>query len=102
MTKFFLFILLWLGSLIASGVYVYENPEKIEIIKHYFKKNKNLIEYKKGGTYRVPGNSFIVELSEQISFTERTAFVIYEENIFKIYFQNGYLFKNLKTEISTI
>ena len=98
MTKFFLFILLWLGSLIASGVYVYENPEKIEIIKHYFKKNKNLIEYKKGSTYRVPGNSFIVELSEQISFTERTAFVIYEENIFKIYFQNGYLFKNLTSE----
>ena len=37
----FLFILIWLLSLIIVSIYTYENPEKIEIIKNYFKKDKD-------------------------------------------------------------
>ena len=38
--KKILFILSWLLSLIIISIYVNENPERIELIKDYFSKNK--------------------------------------------------------------
>ena len=102
MVKNFLFILIWLLSLIFISIYTYENPEKLETVKHYFNKyKKQETTSGKEETLRVPGNSFIVELYKEIAFTGKTAFIVHDENIsnfdknaLKIYFQDGYLFEN--------
>ena len=102
MVKSFLFILIWLLSLIFISIYTYENPEKLETAKHYFNKyKKQEITSGKEETLRVPGNSFIVELYKEIAFTGKTAFIVHDENIsnfdknaLKIYFQDGSIFEN--------
>ena len=106
MKKFFLFFLIWLLSIILASIYTYENPEKAEIIKNYFKKNKNPeVKIEKGDIQKVMANSFIVEFSKEVSFTGRTAFVVHENNItsfninsLEIYTQNGFLNKNNETK----
>ena len=35
--KKFLIILFWILSLIIVAVYVYENPERFDVLKYYFK-----------------------------------------------------------------
>ena len=108
MVKNFLLILIWLLSLIFISIYTYEHPEKLETLKHYFNKyTKQKItsekEAEKEKTLRVPGNSFVVELYKEIAFTEKTAFIVHNEDIsnfdknaLKIYFQDGSLFENNK------
>ena len=99
--KKFLFILLWIASLVFASVYTNENPEIVEKVKSYFKKDKYpSVKSQEGEILRTPGNSFIVEFTKKISLTEKTAFIIHDENILdfdenvlKIYFQNGYLYK---------
>ena len=106
MRIFFLIILAWVASLIVTSIYIFENPERIEILKNYFKDDKNVILGSEvGEILRTPANSFMVEFSKKISFSEKTAFIIHDENILnfdenvlKIYFQNGYLLKNSKLE----
>jgi len=91
-------------SLIFISIYTYENPEKLEIVKHYFNKyKKQETTSAKEETLRIPGNSFIVELYKEIAFTEKTAFIVHDENIsnfdknaLKIYFQDGSIFENSK------
>ena len=39
--KKFIFIILWVVSLIISIIWTYEHPEKIESLKDSFKKNKS-------------------------------------------------------------
>ena len=39
--KKFIFIILWVVSLIISIIWTYEHPEKIERLKDSFKKNKS-------------------------------------------------------------
>ena len=102
MVKIFLYILIWLLSLIFISIYTYENPERLETVEHYFNKyKKQETTSGKEETLRVPGNSFIVELYKEIAFTEKTAFIVHDENIsnfdknaLKIYFQDGSLFEN--------
>ena len=102
MVKNFLFILIWLLSLIFISIYTYENPERLETVEHYFNKyKKQETTSGKEGTLRVPGNSFIVELYKEIAFTGKTAFIVHDENIsnfdknaLKIYFQDGSIFEN--------
>tara|TARA_Y100000590_G_scaffold456313_1_gene606648 strand:- start:3950 stop:5197 length:1248 start_codon:yes stop_codon:yes gene_type:complete len=104
--KKFLFILIWIISLIFISTYVHENPEKIEALKKYFNKdNVPWVKSVEGEFRRAPGNSFIVEFSEVISLSEKTAFIMHDENILnfdklslKIYTQDGYLSKNLKNK----
>jgi len=104
--KKILFILSWLLSLIIISIYVHENPERIEIIKDYFSKNKEpVFKSRTGKILRSQGNSFHVEFLKVISLSERTAFIVHDENILdfdenslKIYTQNGYLANNLKFE----
>ena len=105
--KKLLLIFGWLFSLVAISLYVYENPEKIEIIKDYFNKNKTpeIILDDGGEIQRQPGNSFIIEFQKVVSLSEKTAFIVHDENIqdfdknsLKIYTQNGYVTNNLKFE----
>ena len=104
--KSFVIILIWILSLIIVAVYVYENPERIDVLKYYFKpKIQTDIKTEKGPIQKVPGNSFLVQFSKEIPLSERTAFIIHEENIknfnpdnLKIYTQNGNLLKNFKSE----
>ena len=102
--KKFLLVLIWLVSLLVISVYVHENPEKIESVKEYFNKDKvPWVKSKDGEIQRSPGNSFIVEFSKVLSLSDKTAFVVHDENSLnfdksslKIYTQNGYLSNNLK------
>ena len=60
-------ILIWLLSLIAISIYVNENPERIEIIKGYFSKDKiPILRAREGEIKRSPGNSFMVEFLKVI------------------------------------
>ena len=104
--KKLLFILIWLFSLIAISIYVNENPGKIEIIKDYFSKEKiPVLVLDDGEIQRQPGNSFLIEFQKVVSLSEKTAFIVHDENIqdfdensLKIYTQNGYVTNNLKFE----
>ena len=104
----FIFISVWLISLIIVSVGTYENPEMIDFIKENYNLQKYLpskVKVKKGPSQVSLGNSFAVELSQEIYFPQRTAFVIHDKNVLnfnqnslKIYFQNGYLLKKGKLE----
>ena len=101
-----LIILFWIVSLLVVTIWGYENPEKIEILKSFYKKNKVPdFEIKKIDAKKIIANSFSLELSQVISLSEKTAFIVYDdhnskfdENKLKIYTQNGYLINNLKSE----
>ena len=104
--KFFFIVVFWIISLIAASIYTYENPEKIDFVKYYFKTKENPeTKLEKGIEQTVIANSFNVKFSKEISFSNKTAFIIHEgddidfdKNLLKIYFQNGYLTENLKTK----
>ena len=105
MGKKILIILIWFLSLVIICIYTYQNPDKFELIKNYFSKTEKR-EIKFSGTpiLTMPGNSFIVGVSKEFSFTERTAFLIHDENVLnldanflKIYTQDGHLLENYKT-----
>ena len=104
--KKLLIFFVWILSLIFTIIYFHENPELVEKIKKYFKNDKNiLIAQQEGEIFRKPGNSFLVEISEVLSFSEKTAFVNHDEENLNfdtekliIYFQNGYYLKNSNIE----
>ena len=78
--KKFLIFFIWILSLIFAITYFHENPEIVVKIKKYFKNEKNIIiAQEEGEIYRKPGNSFLVEISEVLSFSEKTAFVIHDK-----------------------
>ena len=103
---FFIIFIFWILSLLLATIWGYENPEKIEIFKSFYKKNKKPeFEIVQSNTKKIRANSFHVELSQIISLSERTAFIVYEDNNpefdesrLQIYTQNGYLIRNLKSE----
>ena len=76
------------------------------VAKNYFNKDKTpWVLAEQGETQRTPGNYFIVEFSKVLSLSEKTAFIVHDENIrdfdkssLKIYTQNGYLTNKLKFE----
>ena len=105
--KNFLFLLVWLLSLIATSLYIYERPELIEGIKYYFTefKKPNIKKEVSSEVQKVLANAFAVEFSNIISLSEKTAFIVHDENILnfnedslRIYTQNGYLIKNFKSQ----
>ena len=107
MKKFTIVISLWIISLLFVTIWTYENPEKIEILKNYFKKNKNITAEIQNTqkSERLVANSFFVKISKIISFSEKTAFIVYPENKPKfdpknliIYSQNGFVMKDLKSK----
>ena len=104
--KKILIFFIWIISLIFTTIYFHENPEVVEKVKNFFKNEENIIiAQQEGEVFRKPGNSFLVEVSEVLSLSEKTAFVIHDKEILNfdidnliIYFQNGYYFKNSNIE----
>jgi len=98
--------LLWIISLLFAVIWSYENPENIEYFKNYIKKNKEMKAEKiDSAEEKIIANSFLVKLSQIISLSEKTAFVLYPDKKLKfdpknliIYSQNGFIMKNLKSE----
>ena len=96
-------LILWVFSILVSIVWSFENPEKIEKIKDYFKKNRspNLIKVD-NNSVNYQGNAFDVNIKKIIELKEKTAFLIYpkksmkfDEKKLKIFTQNGFVFENL-------
>lgn len=102
MKKNFLFIG-WILSILLTAIFVYENPEKIDNIKSYFKaeepENNKPINLK-----LIQANNLKIEFREVFKFENgfKTAFINYKdanENTFdlknlEIFFQNGNKFNN--------
>ena len=65
----FLF-LLWIITIIFTSAWVYENPESIEILKNYFKKNKV-----------VKANSFHLKIDKVISMIDSDIISAFELNL---------------------
>ena len=76
------------------------------VLKKNFKDDKTLVlGAEEGDILRTPGNSFMLEFSKVLSFSEKTAFIIHDKDILdfnkenlKIYFQSGNLFTESKLE----
>ena len=107
MTKRFLIIFtLWLLSVLLTAIWTFENPEKIEKVKSFFKKKQiEEVSVPKSETQKFLANSFTVEVNKVLEFKDKTAFVIYngsndnfDERKIEIYSQSGTLVKNLKSK----
>ena len=107
MTKKFLAIFtLWLLTIFFTAIWTFENPEKIEKIKSFFKKKQSVqVEAVEDEGQKFIANSFSVEVKKVLEFNDKTAFVIYNEfnDVFdqkklEIYTQTGKLIQNLQSE----
>ena len=103
MTKrLIIIIIFWLLTLLSTAIWTFENPEKIEKIKSFFKKKQKVnIENVESEVQKFIANSFTVEAKEILRLNDKTAFVIYNElnDVFdekkiEIYTQSGTLIKN--------
>jgi len=101
----FLIFTVWFLSIIMSILWTFENPEKIEKIKSYFKK-KNITEAKISNEplKEVTANSFNVNFNKVLEINDKTAFVIHKNGKkfntqdLEIYTQSGTFIKNLKSK----
>jgi len=92
--------IIWFICLVLCIAYFHENPELIEKVKYIFKNDKVVVEgAEEGYISRSPANSFMLEFTKIISFSEKTAFITHDKDILdfnkenlKIYFQSGDLF----------
>ena len=87
-------LLLWSITIIFTSAWVYENPESVEILKNYYKKN-NVVK----------ANSFQLTIDKVTSLSKKTAFILYEKNFSKfnpslieIFTQDGYIIVNSKVQ----
>lgn len=103
MKKFAVYFL-WFLSIVISIIWSYENPEKIESLKDFFKKNQSPeIEIVEETFEKFTANAFDISLTKIIDLNEKTAFLTYpinqgkfnKDNL-KIYTQNGYLIENFE------
>ena len=70
----------WLITIIISLVWSFENPEKIEKIKSYFKKNeKTNISKVETNTQNILANSFTVEIEQVLELKDKSAFAIHPQ-----------------------
>ena len=100
------FVSIWLLTLALASFWGYENPEKIESIKSYFKKKiPPQVSIGKTDVKEVIANSFSVEISKIISLSGKTAFVVmdknfskFDESLIKIYTQNGYVVERFNSK----
>ena len=102
--KFFFITFVFGVLLLFIGIiWGYSNPEKVETLKSFFKeREKPIVNIESGNIVNIRANSFSVEISKVMSLSEKTAFIIYNENNsyfdkekMRIYTQNGYLIKDL-------
>ena len=73
MTKrFIIIIIFWLFTLLSTVIWTFENPEKIEKIKSFFKKKQEVnVETAGSGVQKFLANSFTVETKEILKFNDR-------------------------------
>ena len=78
MKKLLSFILVfWFLSIIASIIWSFENPEKVEKLKDFFKKKKKIeVNIPKDNIIEFNANSFDVEIEQVLDLNDKTAFVI--------------------------
>ena len=103
MKNFFITFVFGVLLLFIGIIWGYSNPEKVEILKNFFKeREKPIVNIESGNIVNIRANSFSVEISKVMSLSEKTAFIIYNENNsyfdkekMRIYTQNGYLIKDL-------
>ena len=103
--KIFFIILAWFITILSAIIYSNENKDQIDLIKYNFnQKLSPKVAVVDSPPNHVIGNSFMIDVSEIISFSKKTAFIIHEKNnstfnkkSLKIYFQNGFKTENLKT-----
>ena len=87
---------IWIFSLIIAVLYTYENPERIDDMRYTIKQYLSpKVEPKDESVERVIGNFFAIDFSREVSFSEKTAFISYNQETLefdkknlKIYFQN--------------
>ena len=99
-------LILWVLSILVAIVWSFENPEKVEKLKDYFKKNKDLnIQKVEDDTQIFQANAFEVNVKKIINLEEKTSFLIYpetnspfQEEQLKIFTQNGLLIEELKQQ----
>lgn len=108
--KFFSLVIFWLISIIASILWTFENPDKIEIIKSSFKKNlKNdikIVQNEETEFKVIEANAYDVIFKKVFSISEKTAFIENNSNInepinfekVNIYTQSGYKITNNKID----
>ena len=100
--KFYLLSIIWIISLLVVSLWTFENPDKIELIKNIYKKNKSpIVRIEEKPENQIAANSFIVITQKIMSLSEKTAFISYEDkknvfnpNFLNIYTQNGFLISN--------
>ena len=102
--KFIIIFTLWLLTVLLTAIWTFENPEKIEIIKSKFKKEKiPEVKLSDKNTQEFIANSFSVKVEKVLDLSEKTAFMIYkdkkdifDEKKLEIFTQNGVMIKNLE------
>tara|TARA_E500000331_G_scaffold354819_1_gene408803 strand:+ start:186 stop:1427 length:1242 start_codon:yes stop_codon:yes gene_type:complete len=100
--KFFFLSIIWLVSLLVVSIWTFENPDKIELIKSMYKKNKNpIVKIEETPINQVTSNSFVVSFKRIMQLSNKTAFISYDDksdifnpSFLKIYTQNGFLISN--------
>ena len=104
MKKKTIFFSIWLISIFASIIWTHENPENIEFFKNYIKKNKNIqTEVIQSEEKKIIANSFLINLTKELSLSEKTAFLVHPNNSkfdpekLVVYSQNGFVLKKLES-----
>ena len=101
----FLILIIWILSIIMTALWTFENPEKVEKVKSFFKKKK-IIETKvvNESLTEVTANSFNINFNKVLEINGKTAFIIHKigekfnTSDLEIYTQSGTLIKNLKSK----
>ena len=104
--KTIIYFIIWVLTIFLTAIWTFENPDKVELVKNIYKKDKKPISEKVNeNSEKVTANSFDVNFEKIISLSHKTSFVLYEDsnlsfdqNLIKIFTQNGYLISNSITE----
>ena len=97
---------MWLLTVLLTAIWTFENPEKIEKVKSFFKKKQiEEVSVTESETQKFLANSFTVDVNKVLELKDKTAFVIYNgfndnfnEAKLEIYTQSGTLVKNLESK----
>ena len=96
---------IWFITILLAIVWTFENPEKVEQLKDFFKKKEDTqVKQVEKNSKFIIANSFNLEVTEIINIKDKTAFLVHPlnkkfdiENL-TIYTQNGNKIKNFKSK----
>lgn len=98
-------LIIWAFTILISILWTYENPEKIELIKNFFKKKRDTqVKQIEENSKLIFANSFNVEIKNIIELNDKTAFLTHPLNKkfsyedLTIFTQNGNKIRNLKSQ----